>query len=81
MPCHLYQISSFTREAIVSRVRNGVDHGSFIEHVANRDWERALNCADAANQEVFKDIMLFRLLYLPSVAAPLDCTLEDIDDG
>lgn len=57
--------------AIRDRVRAGRDGGGFVEHVANRDWERALATADALHREQFTAIMVWRLNALPAQPVPL----------
>jgi hypothetical protein len=56
-------------DSISDRVLNGVDHGGFVEHVANREWERALWAADQHNREAFVEIMLYRINRLPGAPA------------
>lgn len=52
-------------QAIEDRVLKGTPSGGFVEHVAKREWEEALNCADRRNRARFTDIMAWRINELP----------------
>lgn len=56
------------KSAVVDRVLFGNDHGGFVEHVANRNWEQAIFAC--SNPAVFVDLMKWRLWHLPNTPAP-----------